>query len=49
MLIAQASEKLLESAALLMQSDDEAAMSALNDADDLLDSVYNIIDGETED
>jgi len=47
-LVAQASEKLLESAALLMQSDDEAALNALDDADDLLDSVYTIIDGETD-
>ena len=47
-LVSQASEKLLESAALLMQSDDENALNALDQADDLLDSVYTIIDGETD-
>jgi hypothetical protein len=47
-LVAQAGEALLESAALLMQSKDEAALDALDRADDLLDSVYTIIDGETD-
>lgn len=47
-LVAQASEKMLESAALLMQSNDEMAVNALDEADDLLDSVYAIIDGETD-
>ncbi len=48
-LVAQAGAALLESAALLMQSQDEAALSALEKADDLLDEVYAIIDGETDD
>jgi hypothetical protein len=29
-----------------MQSDDAAAFSALEDADDLLDAVYDIIDAD---
>lgn len=47
-LVTQACEKLLESAALLMQSNDESALTVLDEADDLLDSVYAIIDGETD-
>lgn len=48
-LVAGAGAALLESAALLMQSQDEAALNALEKADDLLDEVYAIIDGETDD
>jgi hypothetical protein len=47
-LIAQAAMALLESAALLLKLDDEAALDALERADDLLDSVYTIIDDETD-
>lgn len=48
-LVTQAAAALLESAALLMQSQDEAALDALENADDLLDSVWSIIDAETDD
>ncbi len=48
-LVAQAAAKLLEAAAALMRSDDETGLSALEGADDLLDAVYDIIDGETDD
>lgn len=47
-LVARAAEALLESAALLMESQDEAALDALERADDLLDAVYDIIDSETD-
>lgn len=47
-LVGQAAEKLLEAASALMQSDDEAGLQALEGADDLLDAVYDIIDGETD-
>ena len=47
-LVAQAAAALLESAAYLMQSQDEAALDALGSADDLLDAVYDIIDAETD-
>ena len=48
LLVTQAAGKLLEAAAALMQSDDEAGIGALESADDLLDAVYDIIDGETD-
>ena len=48
-LVAQAAVQLLESATLLMQKDDEAAFDALDGAEDLLDQVYSIIDGELDD
>lgn len=48
LLVAQAAVALLESAALLMQSKDEDALDALENADDLLDSVWAIIDGEVD-
>ena len=47
-LVTQAAGKLLEAAAALMQSNDEAGLGALESADDLLDAVYDIIDGETD-
>jgi hypothetical protein len=47
-LVTQAAAVLLESAALLMQKQDEAALDVLGKADDLLDAVYDIIDGETD-
>lgn len=48
-LVAQAAAALLESASLLMQSKDEAALDKIEAADEFLDSVYSIIDSETED
>jgi hypothetical protein len=47
-LVAQAGTALLESAMLLMESKYEDALDALEQADDLLDEVYKIIDGETD-
>lgn len=47
-LVTQASTTMLESAVLLMQSKDEEALNTLEQADDLLDEVYNIINGETD-
>lgn len=47
-LVTQAATALLESAALLMQKEDEAALDMLGKADDLLDAVYDIIDGEVD-
>ena len=47
-LVTQAAAVLLESAALLMQKQDEAALDVLDKAEDLLDAVYDIIDGETD-
>jgi hypothetical protein len=45
-LVAQAGAALLEAAALLMASDGDAAIDQIERAEDLLDSVYAIIDGE---
>lgn len=45
-LVTMAAASLLESAALLMQNDDEGAFTALDTAEDALDSVYAIIDGD---
>ncbi len=47
-LITNATIQLLESAALLLQSDDEGAFDRLSDADDILDAVFGIIDAETD-
>lgn len=47
-LIAQAGAALLEAASRLMQSDEAAGLDALDAAEDLLDEVYVIIDGETD-
>ncbi len=47
-LVIQASAALLEAASLLLESHDEDALDALETADDLLDEVYKIIDGETD-
>ena len=47
-LVTQAAAVLLESASLLMQKQDEAALDVLGKADDLLDAVYDIIDGEVD-
>ncbi|NJR12871.1 hypothetical protein HC776_03200 [bacterium] len=48
LLIARAGAVLLEAAARLMESDDEAAFDRLDEAEDVLDEVYKIIDGETD-
>ncbi|MBE2184973.1 MAG: hypothetical protein IAE89_16200 [Anaerolineae bacterium] len=45
-LITQAASALLISAERLMQSNDAAALEAMETAEDLLDAVYNIIDSE---
>jgi hypothetical protein len=45
-LVTHAAAALLESAALLMQKEDETALQALEHADDLLDAVYDIIDAD---
>jgi pyruvate-formate lyase len=47
-LVTQAAQALLDGARLLMESQDEAALDALGRADDYLDAVYEIIDGETD-
>lgn len=47
-LVAQAAEALLAAALDLMRSDDEAAIDALENAEDLIDAVYDIIDAETD-
>jgi hypothetical protein len=47
-LITQAAAALLECASLLMQDDDESALDSLDHAEDLLDAVYEIIDGEVD-
>lgn len=49
LLVTQAAAALLESAALLMQADADAAFDQIEQAEDLLDTVYNIIDGELDD
>lgn len=47
-LITQAAAALLECASQLMQENDEAALENLDHAEDLLDAVYEIIDGEVD-
>lgn len=46
LLVTQAAQALLESAASLMQSRDEEAFDALERAEDLLENAYAVIDGE---
>lgn len=48
-LVAKAAAALLESANYLMKSQDEAAFEALENADDLLNEIYGIIDADLED
>lgn len=45
-LVLQATTKLLAAATALMQSDDESALSDIENAEDLLDSVYDVIEGD---
>lgn len=47
-LLTQAAAALLESASHLMQENDEVALDHLDHAEDLLDAVYEIIDGEVD-
>ena len=47
-LLTQAATALLESASHLMQENDEVALEHLDHAEDLLDAVYEIIDGEVD-
>ncbi len=47
-LITQATAALLDAAMLLLQSNDEGALDMLENADDLLDAVYDIINSETD-
>lgn len=44
--VTQAAAALLESALLLMQSQDEAALDMLENAEDLIDAVYGTIDAD---
>ncbi|MEQ8673857.1 MAG: hypothetical protein RLP44_12655 [Aggregatilineales bacterium] len=48
-LTAQAAASLLSSAIALMQSQDESAMEFFDITEDLMEAVYNIIDGEIDD
>ncbi len=48
-LVAKASAALLESTIRMLESDPDGALEALEQADDLLDGVYDIIDAETDD
>lgn len=48
-LVTMAAASLLESSSLLMQNDDEGAFAALDAAEDALDTVYAIIDGDMDD
>jgi hypothetical protein len=48
-LITKASATLLEMAILLMESKDGSALQKLEQAEEMLDTVYTIIDGETDD
>ena len=46
--VAKASAALLDSAIRMLESNPDAALEALETADDLLDAVYDIIDSETD-
>jgi hypothetical protein len=46
LIITHAAAELLETAKLLMHSQDVAAFESLERAEDLLDSFYDIVDGE---
>lgn len=46
LLVTHAASALLESAVLLMQSEGEAAFDQIERAEDLLDTVYGIIESE---
>ncbi len=48
-LVSQAAATLLESAILMMQSEDEAALEAIEAAEDYIEAIYDIIEGDIED
>ena len=45
-LVAQASAAMLEAANHFMQKQDEEALAKIEEADDLVEAVYDIIDGD---
>lgn len=49
LILSHASAELLETVKLLMQSQDVAAFEAIERTEDLLDSFYDIVDGELDD
>ena len=49
LVVTQAAEALIEAAALLMQSEGDAAFDAIDRAEDLLDTVYSIIEADLDD
>ena len=48
MLVVRASALMLQSTMRLLESNPDAALVALEGADDLLDAVYDVIDSETD-
>lgn len=48
MLVTLAATKMLESATLMMQKDPEAALDALDSADDFVEEVFKIINEDTD-
>lgn len=48
-LVVRSAASMLESALQLMQNEDEAGLDALERAEDLIEAVYDIIEGEVED
>lgn len=45
-LVVQAAEKLLEAATLLMQAEDQDALNTIEQAEDLLEAMYDIIESD---
>lgn len=45
-LVIQAAEALLHAAAALMQSQDQNALELVESAEDLIDEIYTVIDGD---
>jgi phosphate uptake regulator len=45
-LIAQAAASMLEAATLFMEKHDEDALAKIEEADDLVEAMYDIIDGD---
>ena len=48
-LITQAAAALLEAATLFMEKHDEDALAKIEEADDLVEAMYDIIDGDLDD
>jgi len=46
LLMAKAAQSLLDAATAFMESEDEAALDALEAAEDIIDEFYDIIDGD---